>query len=1568
MIQDALEAARLTPADIDAVEAHGTGTSLGDPIEAGALAEVFGPGRDAGRPVWLGSSKSNIGHAQAAAGVIGVMKMVLALQHGVLPKTLHAEEPSSLIEWEGSGLELLQEARPWEWDEGRVRRAGVSSFGLSGTNAHVIVEEPPAVEAAAEAFDGPSSVPVPFPVVVSGRDEAALREQAGRWASWLSGREDIRLADVAVTAARHRTHFASRAAVTASTLDRAVEALRALADGVPDPGLVQGRAVERTRTVFVFPGQGTDWEDMGRDLLDQSPAFRETVSACDAALRPHTGWSVLDRLRGEDRGSLPFERLDVVQPVLFAMYVGLAAAWRELGLEPSAVVGHSQGEVAAAVVAGALTVEEGARIVALRSRVLQSDGGGGEMAVIELPLDQVREHIAPYGDALSIAAVNTDRWTVISGDVDAVEDVLIELDDADVACGKLNAACASHSAHMDPLLPGLRAEFAVLRPRQTDVPFYSTVTGDLVDGRELDADYWCRNLREPVRLDLAQAKLIEDGYDVFVEVSPNPVLVMPLTNGLGEADGLVVPSLQRGQGGLGELLGTLALLHVQGYGVDWDRALGAPTGTLVPLPTYAFQRERYWTEIVRPAGDANSMGLAPARHPWLGAVTAMANGEGHLLTGRLSLADHPWLIDHAAFGTVLAPGTGLLELALVAARESGAGRVGELTLSEPLILDGDGVHIQVAVGAADLSGERSIAIYGRPESEQEHWTCHATGRLLDGGADTGDEGFDDLRSWPVAGAEPVSLEGFYERLAAQGVGYGPAFQGLTELWRDGDTAYGLVRLPEGVQGQDYGVHPALLDAALHTLQAVRDLDEADHRVLLPFEWEDVELHAEGSSTLRVRVDLDTVRSSARLWVADAQGRPVAAAGTLRLREASAEQIRSGRPVQHLYRIGFRPVRPTTPSVAVRTGVLGGDGVLSNVLGTEHVVDVDAFLAGVGDGWETPVRLVVDATADPGPAGARDGSEDPDDAGVGAVRRLTADALTTLRRLLTDDRLTTAELVWVTRGAVNAGSTGDGVDGVDSGDGGAGGDGIRDLSRSGLWGLVRSARTEFAERTVRLVDIDACTPALAQALAVTDEPELVVRDEKVLAAHLARVRGTAENDGALRRLDPRGTVLITGGTGELGRQVAAHLVREHGVRHLVLTSRRGPQAPGASDLVSELEAAGATTVRIECCDVTDREQLAQLLAAVPDAHPWTGVVHLAAALDDGLLTAQDPERLWKVLGPKVAGAVHLHRLTRELDLAAFVLFSSVAGVFGGAGQSTYAAANTFLDALAAHRRAEGLPATSISWGLWEAAGNGPTDNLGQADLARMRRQGISALTAEQALRLLDAALSRPEPHLVAARLELDALQRGNDKGEDVPVLLRGMLRSRLRRAQDSGAPAAALKDRLAQLSAKERRRTVLRTVQREAAVVLGLPDSESVGAQQVFKEVGLDSLMAVELRRRLSAETGVALPATLAFDHPTPDAVATFLLERLAPPEAPGKAPARRGAVGALTAAQIDGLVELLRAATPGQLETEGLASAFLDLKDGLARTVVVPDTTVELEADNTEDLLQFLDDKFGVSS
>ncbi|MEU9144368.1 type I polyketide synthase [Streptomyces sp. NPDC048349] len=1546
VVQDALEAARLTPADIDAIEAHGTGTSLGDPIEAGALAEVFGPDRDENRPVYLGSSKSNIGHAQAAAGVVGVMKMILALQHETLPKTLYVDEPSPHVAWDGSGLELLNEARPWERGAQRTRRAGVSSFGLSGTNAHVIVEEPPAATPAPVAG---TATEVPLPVVVSGRDEAALREQAGRWADWLSGRTEVPLADVAVTAARHRSHFESRASVVAADTEGLVEALRALAEGDAHDAVVTGAARERGKVVFVYPGQGSQWVGMGRELLAENRVFAETIDACDAALRPFTGWSVREVLAGEEGDHPPFDRVDVVQPALFAMGVGLSAVWRSLGVEPSAVVGHSQGEVVAAVVSGALTLEQGSQIVAQRSQAVLALAGQGGMALIERPVAEVEEFIAPYGEALSVAAVNTAGSTVISGQADAIAKIVAELSEQNVYARKINVDYASHNAQMDPLLPALAEGFTGITPTGTDLAFYSTVTGEVADGSELDGTYWCRNLREPVRFDRALNRLLDDGHGVFVEISAHPVLSMPLTDGSAEHGGIVVGSLARQHGEPAQLLRNLGLLHVQGHTLNWDRVLGAGTGTgtgnLVPLPTYAFQREHYWLETAKPTSNVRSVGLDVPEHPWLGAVTALADGEGHVFTGRISLADHPWLAEHAAFGTVLVPGTGLLELALTAAHHVGAASVAELTLLEPLTLTEESVlRLQVVVGPSDTAGRRPVTLYSRPDEVSDSgWHRHATGELAEAAepaeltaadADT----FAELAQWPVPGAESVDLDGFYDGFRERGLDYGPAFQGLTELWRKGDTAYGLIRLPEGLSADDFGAHPALLDAALHTLMGVRGQDPNDRQVLLPFEWTGVELLAAGATELRVRIDLDETRTNTRIWVADPAGRPVLRARGLAIREASPEQIRAGERAEHLYRVDFaaRGTLAHEDTPAGGTWILGDNAGTFPTLEADYVADVDVLLAQIDERAELPVRLVLDATR-----------------GIGrSAQELTASALTTLQRLLAEPRLASTELVWVTRSAVDTG------------------DGVADLAHAPLWGLVRAARTEHADRVIRLVDIDAEPAAVvaevARALSVTGEPELAVRGGEVRVARLVR----AESGGDLPRFAADGCVLVTGGTGELGRTLARHLVTVHGVRHLVLTSRRGMEAPGAPELVADLEAAGAQSVRIVAADVSDRAQVAGLLADAD--RPWTAVFHLAAVLDDGLLESQDAERLARVWQPKAQAALHLHELTRDLGLAAFVLFSSAAGVLGGAGQSNYAAANTFLDALAAHRRANGLPATSLSWGLWQQAGQGLTATLGQAELARMRRRGIAALSERQALSALDAALASAEPHLVPVRLELTPLQRELDNGGDAPALLRGLLRAPRKRAGGEAATGGnGLREQLTALPEAERLPRLAQLVQREAAVVLGASGSAGVGAQQVLKELGMDSLMAVELRRRLSAETGTSLPSTLAFDYPTPTAIAGLLLDKLAVGAGGAARTGQR-----VTKNQIDNLVELLRSATPKQLEEPGLAAGLLALRDGLAKASAASgpaeaaeaaDTEAELGGDSTDDLLQFLDRKLGVS-
>ncbi|MFE2768722.1 amino acid adenylation domain-containing protein [Streptomyces albidoflavus] len=608
VIETALATAGLTPQDIDAVEAHGTGTPLGDLIEAGALCEVFGSGRAPGHPLRLGSAKSNIGHTQAAAGVAGVIKMVLALQHETLPRTLHAEEPSPHVDWEAHRLSLLTSATPWPRTD-RPRRAGVSSFGISGTNAHLVLEEAPAPvpaepDAAAQA---PAPAAAKLPVLVSGRDQEALRAQADRWARWLGDHPGQELTPLARAAAVHRTHHPARAAVLAGGAEEAAEALRALAADQEDERVTTGTAGPRGKVAFVFPGHGSQWRRMGSELMAESEVFREAVAECDAALRPWTGFSVAALLRAEqDDEDTPFTRLDVLQPALFTMAIGLSAVWRSLGLEPEAVVGSSQGEVPAAVVAGALSLEDAAQIVALRSQALLRECSGlGAMALLDLPVTEVEELIAPYGDALSVAVVNTAHSTVVSGDPEAVDALLASMEGRDVFVRRLKADAAGHCAHVDPILPGLATGLAGLTPRSSPLPFYSTVTGGTLPGDRLDGGYWCRNLREPVRMDRALDQLIADGFGVFVEVSAHPVLGIPLAQVTAGSGGAATGTLRRDRGGLAEVLHALAGLHVQGLPVEWSRVLGdQDRATLPELPGYAFQGRRHWFDGPLTAGTA----------------------------------------------------------------------------------------------------------------------------------------------------------------------------------------------------------------------------------------------------------------------------------------------------------------------------------------------------------------------------------------------------------------------------------------------------------------------------------------------------------------------------------------------------------------------------------------------------------------------------------------------------------------------------------------------------------------------------------------------------------------------------------------------------------------------------------------------------------------------------------------------------------------------------------------------------------------------------------------------------
>ncbi|MGW9643593.1 SDR family NAD(P)-dependent oxidoreductase, partial [Streptomyces albidoflavus] len=1388
------------------------------------------------------------------AGVAGIIKMVEAMRHGRLPQTLHVDEPTPHVNWDEGAVELLTEARDWP-ESGAPRRAGISSFGVSGTNAHLILEQSPS---AAPAHVLPAAVdPAALPWLLSGRSAQALRAQAARL---LAALPDAPSADVGFSLATTRTALEHRAVVVGASRDELVEGLSAVAEGRSAAGVVEGVAGEPGRIAFVFPGQGSQWQGMALELLDSSPAFAARMAECGEALSPFTDWSLDDALHGR----VDVERVDVVQPLLFAVMVSLAAVWEDWGIRPSAVIGHSQGEIAAACVAGALSLDDAARVVALRSRAIVALAGKGGMVSVPLPVERVREELAGYEGRLSVAAVNGPASVVVSGDVAGLDELLARWTETGVRARRIAVDYASHSAHVEELREELLDVLAPIEPQAGRIPVYSTVTGRVEDGSGFDAAYWFTNLRQTVEFEAATRELLADGYGVFVESSPHPVVSLGVQETIEDsgtsAGAFTVGSLRRDDGGLDRLLTSLAELHVRGVSPDWAKVF-PDTARRVGLPTYAFQHHPYWPAAPAAGasgqGDVAGAGLVSAGHPLLGASVQLAHGEGTVLTGRLSLESHAWLADHTVAGRVVVPGTGLLELALRAADEAGCAAVRELTLQNQLIVPEQGaLHLQVRVGApAEESGERRITVHSRAEHAPDDlaWTLHADG-LLGAAPEETPAGTDGLAVWPPADAEEAPLDGLYDGLAAGGLFYGPLFRGVRRVWRRGDEVFAEATLDaEAVAGGEFGLHPALFDSALHATGFGAFV--ADPTVgWLPFSWQDVVLTAPGATALRVRLAPAGPNTMA-LEVADGEGRPVATVGSLALRPLAASGIdRSGAEEAH-FRVAWTALKELPAPQAGGTGDTvrwcAGPGALRELL---------------AEGSPLPATVAVQCAS---PAG--DGEPDAE---PGRVRDLAGRLLGAVQQWLADDRTTGTHLAVVTAHAVDAPELPEA-------------DGTPDLAGAALWGLMRSAQSENPGRFT-LVDLGeaatapdaapgrAAPAALLTAAVTADEPQIAVRGKTAWAPRL--VRAAAPAGEAVLPWTPDSSVLVTGGTGALGALVARHLVRRHGVRDLLLLSRRGPEAPGAGELRDELTGAGAR-VTVLACDVADRAAL----AAVLDAHPVTAVVHTAGVLDDGVLTALTPDRLGTVLAPKADAALHLDELTRHHELTAFVLFSSAAGVFGNPGQAGYAAANTLLDALAARRRAEGRPAHALAWGLWETE-TGMTGGLGAPHRRRLGRGGASALSAEDGLALFDLALLDPAATLsVPMRLDL-APVRAAAAEHGSPALLRALVRTPARR---TAAPAAApepqgptLVQRLAEAPADEGGRLVLDTVTTQVRAVLGHPATYEIDPGRGFLDLGFDSLTAVELRNRLTTLTGLRLPATLVFDHPAPGALAAHVTEEL----------------------------------------------------------------------------------------
>ena len=1412
VIRQALGAAGLSVGEVDAVEAHGTGTVLGDPIEARALVATYGGRGGNAEPLYLGSVKSNIGHTQAASGVAGVIKMVMAMRHGVLPKTLHAEEPTPHVDWSAGRVELLNEARPWPRGD-NPRRAAVSSFGGSGTNAHVILEEADAEAAAGDAPDEPTAVPW----VLSAAGGAALRAQAERLRSFLRAGFAPSAADVGHALATSRSPLPHRAVLVGDDRESLTEALGAFGDDAENT--VAGVADLAGKTVFVFPGQGAQWAGMARELLDTAPVFAEKMRACETALAPHVDWSLEAVLREED-GAPALDRVDVVQPALFAVMVSLAALWQSHGVRPAAVVGHSQGEIAAAYVAGALTLEDAALAAALRSKAITALAGSGGMVSVALPAGEAERELAAYEGRVFLAALNGTRSVVVAGESAALDELVVALTAREIRARKIPVDYASHTPQVESIRDRILEALSAISPSRAEIPFHSTVTGTVLDGTGLDAGYWYRNLRETVRFEPVVSALAEAGHDVFVEMSPRPVLTVAVEQTLDEADRpyAVVGSLRRDDGGPRRFLTSLAEAWVRGAAVDWRPAFGEAARRPVDLPTYAFQRERYWLSTPgMPGAGTTAPGLSDTGHPLLGAV--VATGDGHLFTGRLSARGTPWLAEHVVGGAIVLPGTAFAELALRAGEEVGCAALTELTLNTPLVLAGDrDTALRVTLGAPDEAGDRTLTVHARPENADEDtaWTCHATGVLS---PEAPPAGF-DLAQWPPAGAVPADLAGYYDRLAEAGIDYGEPFQGLRSVWRDGDDVVAEIEAPEGSlpDAGAFAVHPALLDAALQAL-GFTGQDSAGRR--MPFAWTGVSLYAAGATALRCRltlVDDDTIA----LRVADTTGAPVLEIASLRLRAVPAGTLAAAAPELDLYAVEQAPL--TLPDqVPGEVAVLG-----------EDPLDLRTRLAAPG----VEVRHLAEAATglpeltfwSPVAAGDLPPHE--------RARPMISETVDAVRSWLAAEPPPDRRLVVVTENA----------------------DG--DPAVAAVHGLVRSIQAEHPDRFVLADVAGEAGPALLRAVA-TGEPQLVVRDDAVSAPRLARHRPDETDAGPVFGRD--GTVLVTGAAEGLAGLVARHLVAEHDVDHVLLLSRRGPAAPGADELAADL----GDRLDVVACDVADPEALA---AAVGDRR-LTGVVHTAATLDDGLLDSLTPEKFDRVLRSKADAAMALHALTAGREIGAFVLFSSVAGLLGGAGQASYTAANAFLDTLARTCRAEGLPAVSLPWGLWDAQG-GMAGRLGERNLGRATRSGLQPLDAGEALRLLDAACASGEPVVAPVRFDT-AVWRSPTTPVTPPSMLRGLVRAPVRRAA-AKADRSSFAERLAAMPEADQRHAVLDLVAAQAAAVLGHGGASAVDPGRAFRDVGFDSLTAVDLRNRLAAASGVRLPATAVFDHPTPNALAAEL--------------------------------------------------------------------------------------------
>jgi len=1491
LIRRALANGRVAPNEVGYIEAHGTGTVLGDPIEVRALTNVFGKRTT---PLLVGSVKSNIGHLEEAAGIAGLLKVILAMQQDEIPPHLHFHQPSPHIDW--SQRAVAVPTAPTAWPAGK-KVAGVSSFGMGGSNAHAIVAEAPlrpAPSHPAEGAEGEQERPWHL-FTLSAKSANALQALAQRYNTFLQLQPALALGDLCYTAATGRNHFAHRLSIAATSPAQLQSALTTYLLAQAEVGTHQAALPDdcpSPKIAFLFTGQGSQYLDMGRELYESCPAFRALLDQCDALLHEHLGESILAVMySGEETGDTRQETRDRIdettytQSALFVLEYALALLWQRWGIQPDLLVGHSIGEVAAACVAGIFSLADALKLVAARGRLMGALPRNGAMVALSLDEAQVQQAIAPYRAELAIAAVNGPQQIVIAGSRVAMDQLLSTL--AEGANGQIKNLHVSHAFHsplMEPMLADFHAVAQSITYHQPKIPLVANLTGKLAGSEIATPAYWVRHVRDTVRFADGIQTLHAQGITICLEIGPKPTLLgmvgqlhdkvtgwqgdkadHPVT--LSPAHPLLLPSLRPDRSAWQQMVTSLGALYVQGAAIDWSGFEQGYERRKVVLPTYPFQRQRYW---VTPAAAAVQLrpdrsrpaGAGGGLRPLIDKQIRLPHQQQTLFEKQLSVGSLPWLADHSLFGDVVMPGAGHLSLALSGAdlwATTMACTLRDVIFQQPLALPAEGertVQLLVDTLAAPLQTPAPFQISSFVETEAATVApvTHATGQLGFSPEQAPTVDLADLQRRCSLALAPTDL---YAALAAQQIELGPHFRWLTDLWIS-KAGEGLARLqPPATLNSTagYPLFPGLLDGCFQLTAAValgRSAKGAAQQTFIPFALDALNFY--GANTA------DDLWCHARpvgdqrwdLLLCTSTGQVIAQVSGFQVRAATqpAHRLRA----DWLYGVTWEPSplpAPPQPAQQPQAWLVVGDG---NGVGAPLCDQLAAH--------GTPVYRrqsdLIDVTAASGSLGviylqaqAEAGADDD-------LPAQTVQACSDLLHLVQSvAALPIPARLWV----VTAPQT------VVTGE-------LTPLSpvAGALWGLGRTIAQELPQLGCVCVDLppaDPLTNALCLAAEVVagwspaagqPEEQVAYRQGVRYGARFTRWQAPASQSG---QLDAAAVYLITGGLGGLGLEVAQALVAK-GAKQLVLTGRPGVTTAAAPATLDDLAAQGVVA-QVVSADIGEEAAVQSVLAACAALGPLRGIVHAAGVLDDGILLQQSPARFATVMHPNVAGAWHLHKLTQTLPLDFFIAFSSAATLLGSADQSHYAAANAFLDTLMQKRCQAGQPGLSINWGPWAEVG------LAAALQSQFSDQGQAVITPAQGQKLFQYLLDEAQGTVTVLPLPAQHF------AEQVRPGAAAFYAHFAPQQSTPPRPAPALDLLALQAATPAERRTIVQDYLRTTvAAVTGLP-ADQVNGQKSLLALGLDSLMAVELRNRITQQTGITLPLSLFLDDGAIDTLADQLV-------------------------------------------------------------------------------------------